>query len=49
MWRRNCLWGWRLIFLGLGILLGYWVESWFWCFFVSVGLIGLGFSLLRRK
>ena len=35
--------------LGLGILLGYCLSSWFWCACCSLSLMGLGFLVLQKK
>ena len=48
MCRRQCLLGACLMALGFGILLGFCLESWFWCACCSLGLIGMGVCLVRR-
>lgn len=49
MCRRSCLYGFGIIALGLGILVGYSIESWFWCTCISIGLMLAGFCLMRHR
>ena len=49
MCRKNQLQGCCGICLGLGIMVGYWLDSWFFCSIGALALIFLGFSLATRK
>lgn len=49
MCRRNCALGCCMMCLGVGILMGFCLGSWFWCACCSLSLIGLGFVILRQK
>ena len=49
MCRKNCVLGYCVISFSVGMLIGYCIESWFWCFGGAVGLVALGFFLLRRR
>ena len=41
--------GWCLVYLGLGILLGYWIDTWLFCTLASLGLLFLGFCRMRQR
>lgn len=49
MCRRNILNGFVLISFGTGILIGRWMNSWFWCTVCGIGMITVGVTLLRRR
>jgi len=49
MCRKRYLHGCCVLFFGLGVMVGYCLESWFWCSFGGLGLIILGFVIMRRK
>ena len=49
MCRKNLLCGCALIAFGLGLLIGTWLESGFFCFFLSMTMIALGFWCSGRK
>ena len=49
MCRKQCLYGCCLMLFGLGVMVGHWLESWFLCSFGGLGLIALGFLILRRR
>lgn len=49
MCRRNHLWGFSLIAFGLGLIVGLCLESGFFCSFLGVGVITLGFWCMGRK
>lgn len=49
MCRRNQLFGWCLGALGLGILLGSWMDGGFLCFLLGVGLMIFGYGLIHRR
>lgn len=49
MWRKNQLCGGVLIAFGLGLLVGMCLESGFFCFFVGLGIIGLGCWCMSKK
>lgn len=38
-----------IVAFGTGLLLGRWMDSWFWCGFGGIGLIMLGVTMLRRR
>lgn len=48
MCRHNQLWGFVLIALGLGILIGTWLESGFLTLCFSIGLAAIGCAMMRR-
>lgn len=48
MCRRNRLWGWILIALGVGVLIGTCVEGGFLCSLICGGLVALGIGTMRR-
>ena len=49
MCRRNHLWGFSMIAFGLGLIVGLCLESGFFCSFLGVGLITLGFWCLGKR
>ena len=49
MCRRSLLLAYVMLGLGLGILIGYCLESWFLCTFGSAALLILSFGSMRRK
>jgi hypothetical protein len=49
MCRRNHLLGVSILAFGLGILVGYSLESWFLCFFGGIGLMIFGICTMRQK
>lgn len=49
MCRKNQLCGCALIAFGLGLLIGSCLESGFFCFFIGVGIMALGFWCSGRK
>lgn len=49
MCRRNQMNGCCMAALGVGILLGQWIESAFLCLFSGMVLITIGFWIIRRK
>ena len=49
MCRKNQLMGCNLIAFGLGMLVGFGLESGFWCWVLGVGLIAFGFAALQKK
>lgn len=49
MCRKNQLCGCALIAFGLGLLIGSCLESGFFCFFIGVGIMALGFWCNGRK
>jgi len=48
MCRQNVLYGSCLLAFGLGILIGTWLSSGLMCHLFGIGLIALGFLVLRR-
>ena len=34
---------------GLGIMMGYCIERWFWCACAGLGLMALGFWVTRKR
>lgn len=49
MCRQNLLWGAAVCAFGLGILIGTWLESGFFCHLAGFGLLLLGFGVMRRR
>ena len=49
MCRRNHLRGVLLLGLGLGILIGYMLESWVLCCFGGIALLGVGICILKAR
>jgi len=49
MCRKRYLHGCCTLFFGLGVMVGYCLESWFLCSFGSLGLIIFGLAIMRRK
>ena len=49
MCRKNCVIGVGLMALGIGILGGFCLGSWFLCACSSLALIALGFLILKRR
>lgn len=49
MCRQNQLWGLLTIAFGLGILVGLWLESGFFPYCIALGLLFLGYNIVRRK
>ena len=48
MCRQNQMWGAAVLAFGFGILVGTWLQSGFFCHLAGIGLIALGFAVLRR-
>ena len=49
MCRKTYLHGCCLACLGFGILIGFCLERWISCLFAGLGLVILGFSVMRRN
>ena len=49
MCRKNCVLGCSLVSLGVGILAGFCLGSWFFCACSSLALIILGILILRKR
>ena len=49
MCRRNHLHGCCIAAFAFGILTGYCLERWFVCFGMVLGLLVLGFHVMRKK
>ena len=49
MCRKTYLRGCCIAFLGLGLILGHCLESWFVCCCGGLGLIALGFCVMKQK
>lgn len=49
MCRKNQLWGCCAITFGLGLLVGGYIASGFWCFCGGLLIIAVGFSLFQKK
>ncbi len=49
MCRKNHLHGCCLLAFGLGLLVGYCLESWFLCCCGGVGLIVFGLCVMKQK
>ncbi len=49
MCRREQLWGIGLLALGIGLLVGCWVETQFWRICFGVCFLGAGFLILQKK
>lgn len=48
MCRKNCMAGMGLLCLGIGILCGFCMGSWFLCACCSLSMIALGILLMKR-
>ena len=48
MCRQNHLYGGCVLAFGLGVLLGGWMKTGFVCNLLGLGLIALGFCILRK-
>ena len=48
MCRQNQMWGAAVLAFGLGVLIGTWLESGFFCHIFGFGLIFLGTGVMRR-
>lgn len=48
MCRQNVMWGAVVAAFGFGVLVGTWLQSGFMCHLMGMGLIFLGFCVLRR-
>ena len=49
MCRKNHLHGCCCLCLGLGLILGHCISSWFFCCCCGVALLVLGFCIMRRR
>ena len=49
MCRHNQLWGCTLMAFGLGVLIGLWLESGFFCVCFGLGLIFTGFCVCGKN
>lgn len=49
MCRQNLLYGGCLLAFGLGVLIGTWLKSGLVCHLFGIGLIFLGFCVLRKR
>ena len=49
MCRKNHLHGCCMLAFGIGLIVGHCLESWFLCCCGGVGLIVLGFCVMRRR
>lgn len=49
MCRKSILRGWCAVCFGAGILLGYKLDSLFWCGCIGAGLIILGLLLMKGR
>ncbi len=49
MCRRNQLCGAALVAFGVGMLVGYWLESGFFCFVAGVAVVALGLWCASKK
>lgn len=49
MCRRNQLCGFALLAFSLGLFVGTMLESGFVCFFLGMGLMGMGFWCIGKK
>jgi len=49
MCRRNQLLGCTIIALGIGVLIGTWLESGFFCHLFGFCAIGIGLVVCKRK
>lgn len=48
MCRQNQMWGATVLAFGLGVLVGTWLESGFFCHVVGFSLILLGLAVVRK-
>lgn len=49
MCRKKYMQGWCLVALGLGLILGHCLESWFVCCAGGLGLMVLGWMVMQRR
>ena len=49
MCRKSSLHGWCLVMLGLGIMLGHSIDSWFLCAGGGLTLVALGIFTVRKR
>lgn len=49
MCRKTYLRGCCIAFFGLGLIIGHCLESWFFCCGGGLGLIFLGFCVMKQK
>lgn len=49
MCRKRFLYGGCILCFGLGVMMGYYLESWFWCSFGGLGLVVLGLIVMCRR
>ena len=49
MCRHNQLWGYLTLAFGFGILVGLWLEGGFLAYCAALGLLVVGFGIIRRK
>lgn len=49
MCRKRHMHGCCLVCLGLGLILGHCLESWFLCCFGGLALIGIGFCTMGKR
>lgn len=49
MCRKSHLRGWCAVCFGLGLMVGYCLESWFFCCCGGLGLMVLGVCFMGRK
>ena len=49
MCRKNVMQGCCSLCFGFGLMVGYAMESWFWCSAAGLGMIFLGLLLLKQR
>lgn len=49
MCRKHHLWGYSCVAFGVGLMVGYSLESWFLCVCGGIAVAVFGFCTLRRK
>ena len=49
MCRKSHMHGLCAMAFGFGLMVGYYLESWFLCSFGGLGVIFLGFAIFRRR
>ena len=49
MCRKKQLHGWCAVCFGFGLMVGHWVDAWFYCGFGGLALVILGFTMMSKR